>query len=551
MKRFFHTFSLLIVAIVVWVDCSKTATIAGNSSSETTNGITAVIRKIDGSPVVGAMVRLRRSDYVSQPGSGAQQESSLKNTVTDAQGRYQFYRVDTGSYCIEASLASSRFSQGGSVLFKCSIGPNDSVDFGTDTLHSFAFVKGTVDSSTAQGKRLFVQVLGLERLVAVDSSGKFMLNDLPSGNFSLRIIDAELVQTVLIRSDQVSALAGDTVGITMAGWSHAKMMVLNTTAGGAGVSGNVVDFPVLVRLTQSNFDFSQAQPNGADIRFSKENGKPLTYEIEQWDAVGKTAVLWVKVDTVYGNDSSQFIMMYCGNSNAASESNGEAVFDTANGFQGVWHMGPAVKNMVPDATINHYDGTLSDTAPTATTGAIGICRQFNGMSNYIRMLGTASSRINFPENGTYSVSAWVYVDTLDTTIQKIIEKNNLQYKLQIDQFDNWSFSEYENATGYDLTNSAATAKTWVFLVGIRSGLQQYLYVNGVTVNSTIAPLSYSKNRDTTTDLAIGKSSQSSYGVFFNGKIDEARVENRGHGADWILLCYMNQRPDDRLVVFRP
>jgi len=73
----------------------------------------------------------------------------------------------------------------------------------------------------------------------------------------------------------------------------------------------------------------------------------------------------------------------------------------------------------------------------------------------------------------------------------------------------------------------------------------------VTVNSTIAPLSYSKNRDTTTDLAIGKSSQSSYGVFFNGKIDEARVENRGHGADWILLCYMNQRPDDRLVVFRP
>ena len=38
--------------------------------------------------------------------------------------------------------------------------------------------------------------------------------------------------------------------------------------------------------------------------------------------------------------------------------------------------------------------------------------------------------------------------------------------------------------------------------------------------------------------------------YFNGKIDEVRVSGRAQGADWIRLCYMNQKADDVLTVIR-
>ena len=168
------------------------------------------------------------------------------------------------------------------------------------------------------------------------------------------------------------------------------------------------------------------------------------------------------------------------------------------------------------------------------------------------MPGTASGRLNFPEHGTYTLSAWVYTDTLDTMYQRIICKNNFQYKLQIDYFKTWSFAEYENAVGYELTNYPATAKAWIYLAGVRSGNAQYLYVNGACVNSTITTQPYNVARDTTSDVTIGRSAKTPPGdpCFFKGKIDEVRIENMAIGADWIKLCYMNQNSQDRLFVFK-
>ena len=38
--------------------------------------------------------------------------------------------------------------------------------------------------------------------------------------------------------------------------------------------------------------------------------------------------------------------------------------------------------------------------------------------------------------------------------------------------------------------------------------------------------------------------------YFRGKIDEVRVMNAAVNADWIKLCYMNQKAEDALVEFR-
>src|SRR5688572_14787747 len=106
-----------------------------------------------------------------------------------------------------------------------------------------------------------------------------------------------------------------------AGWAHQRKITIDTTAAGANVSGDVKGFPVPVRLDASNFDFGQAKPDGADVRFDDAAGRPLPYEIEKWDAAAKQAAIWVRTD-VKGNNASQSITLKWGNPEASSESDG-------------------------------------------------------------------------------------------------------------------------------------------------------------------------------------------------------------------------------------
>ena len=111
-------------------------------------------------------------------------------------------------------------------------------------------------------------------------------------------------------------------------WKHSGSMYLVTTSAGADLPSSAVEknFPLLVRIHQDFFDFSQAESRGEDIRFSA-NGKPLAYQIEHWNAVGGHAAIWVRIPTIKGNDQ-QAIWMHWGHDQASSESNGEVVFQT-------------------------------------------------------------------------------------------------------------------------------------------------------------------------------------------------------------------------------
>ena len=75
-------------------------------------------------------------------------------------------------------------------------------------------------------------------------------------------------------------------------WKHSGSMYLVTTSAGADLPSSAVEknFPLLVRIHQDFFDFSQAESRGEDIRFSA-NGKPLAYQIEHWNAAGGHAAV--------------------------------------------------------------------------------------------------------------------------------------------------------------------------------------------------------------------------------------------------------------------
>ena len=128
------------------------------------------------------------------------------------------------------------------------------------------------------------------------------------------------------------------------------------------------DFPLLVRLDKHWFNFRQAKARGEDIRFTTAAGKPLAYEVEQWDAAHGTASIWVRIPAVQGN-ARQEIKLLWGKADASSESNGAAVFNRDNGYATVLHM---------DETLKDEVGTVKpvDAGTTVVAGVVGKGRHF-------------------------------------------------------------------------------------------------------------------------------------------------------------------------------
>jgi hypothetical protein len=362
-------------------------------------------------------------------------------------------------------------------------------------------------------------------------------------------------------------------------WSQSRTYILNTTAGGANVAGQVLNFPVLVRLGAADSAiFTAAKAGGADIRFDKLSGTHLPYQIENWDAAGRSAAIWVLMDTVKGNSSAQNVRMRWGNAGAFDSSSGTAVFDTAKGFKAVWHFSEGTaSDSARDATANKLNAeplrggnnaSSYDLAPGDTVGIIGRARRFGfgtgsnysatsgSHGNYYSVPNSASGPLNFPEDGVYSVSAWVNVNAVGTS-RTIASKGNMQYYLELRASGRqWEFTEYQGGTGYEQVLGdtikastpleAATNNQWQHLVGVRNGTSQKLYWNGVMVDSTIN-LDANTGARTTSNFHIGKNPNGT-DRFWRGELDEIRVAGVSRNLDWIKLEFENQKAAQSLLV---
>jgi hypothetical protein len=552
-----HIVKALALATVVCCVCARTSLVNGGVS-ETTNGVKASIVYQNGTSCSNAVVRLRATEYVAPaPGAAGAAATIRIDSVTDSQGNFHFADVGPGAYMIEVADA-----KGNALALKVNVPNADSlVDLGTATIRAVGSFRGMV-SNTPQGQ-LFVQVPGLEHIASVNiDDGSFRMDGLPSGTFGLRFVSATAGRVPAGR-DSVSVPSNDSNNIgTVPLWRYFRSFALNTGASGADVRETVTDFPVLVRLTPLVFDFSQARSDGGDVRFYRLDTIPLPHEIERWDSASGAAEIWVRLDSIYGSNDSQSMRMFWGNPSALNPAASAAVFDTAAGFQGVWHFGETGNSFCQDATGNQYTGTpYGMSAASSGTGAIGLGRMFDGTASWIQMHGTAAGKCNFPENGTYTLSAWVLLDTVDTGSQVVLSKGYWQYFLKAapdlptgGYF--WQFTEYHANEGWLQTRYSAAIRSWTYVVAQRRGNRQYLYVNGGLADSGIVTTPGFAARDTGNDLTVGRYIQAITAGpvegfdYFHGSMDEVRVCSVARSLAWIRLCYMNQKNSDALVQFK-
>ena len=95
----------------------------------------------------------------------------------------------------------------------------------------------------------------------------------------------------------------------------------------------LTNYQILVQLNSTNFDFSKANPDGSDIRFvDEDDATKLSYWIEEWNSTSQEAKIWVNVTSIPAGEKT--IYLYYDNSNAVSESDGDAVFEFFDDFEG-------------------------------------------------------------------------------------------------------------------------------------------------------------------------------------------------------------------------
>ncbi|MBF0433381.1 MAG: hypothetical protein HQK83_19040 [Fibrobacteria bacterium] len=207
--KFLVNLFVCLCAVTIF-SCSENPVAGDGAGVVTTNGIAGVIKTDDGSVAANTNIRVRSKDYLSDVSSFAKSSAKTYDTKTDENGYFQIRSQDTlmkvGEYFIEAYQGDSLMD-----FMAVHLESHDTIKEVNGTLEFPSLVSGKVSRKILNGSGAWVQVYGLERIVLVDTSGKFNV-PLPAGNFTFRVlnvdseVDAEDV-------DSVFAVSGDTTNI--------------------------------------------------------------------------------------------------------------------------------------------------------------------------------------------------------------------------------------------------------------------------------------------------------------------------------------------------
>lgn len=473
--------------------------------------------------------------------------------VTDAGGAYRFSAVAQGGYNLHAvntGQARELLRTGIAVGASAVTIPPDSLR------ETAALVLSLPDSMLNASGYVYVEGTTLYKHITSGSEAVEFASvpqcTLPSVRFMRNALDAPVVLFAGIVVDSPGTIV---VGPFDA-WKHSAKVIVNTSATGAATSAPLAHFPVAVRLNASNFNFSQAQPGGRDLRFSKINGRPLAFEIVQWDSSLGRAVAWVSIDTVYGGSASQYVRMHWGNPAALPASNPNAVFDTAFGFAAVWHLeeekaGIGYSGLYKDATPAAADGD-DYVSSTSQAGVVANGHGFGGGDKI-----STNSGVTEMAAGDVTIAVWVNLAAAGGVIIAKGKENIVQNagEKQLYFGDGTPAgaaglrpSFFGKGNGYAFADKDVPMDNqWHFLVfrwqyeSGTSGTASFFLDGAQTGITSTYTAAAPDNADDKVTIGFN-------GIqYFTGSLDELHVSKTARPSDWLFLSYQNQRPDQKVV----
>jgi biopolymer transport protein ExbB len=305
-----------------------------------------------------------------------------------------------------------------------------------------------------------------------------------------------------------------------ADWKFRKKITLDASAQGADLKEAVAAMPIAVRLHTGNFLFTDAKPDGSDIRFVGADDKtPLKHHVELFDAANQLAVIWVQAPAVAAGARAE-LWMYSGNDKAVAADDARGTYDGSQLLR--LNFGEADGAFV-DASA--YGNVVTPAGVAATpTGFAGRAAALAGTPLRVAMNAAARVSATAPDAGL-TFSAWIRPSAVQ--------------RGQLIAWGPFSVDLVDGAVSAAMARSAAAGGrvepgTWTH-VAVTAGARLAVYVNGSEVASQPATLS-----DAAGDLVIGRD--------FAGEIDVVSLSAAVRPAAY-LRAEAAQGMDGRLLVY--
>jgi biopolymer transport protein ExbB len=299
-------------------------------------------------------------------------------------------------------------------------------------------------------------------------------------------------------------------------WGSRKQITLDTSANAGSVDGAVSNFPVLLRLDSSSFNFDDASATGADIRFVSDDDKTvLPAHVESFNAKDGIAAIWVAAPSLPAG-GQQKIWMYFGNKKAVPADAGAQTLDPL--YKAVYHFG-ASETVATDATPAHANGSA---VPHEHAGWIGEAASFNG-----------TTALNLPAlsidpNQGFSFEVWIKSANGNGTLYA---NGDLTIGLE-------NGVPFVSVGGTKSNPVPALGSGWGYIAVTGDAKGVTLYVNGIAATTVATPLP-------------ALSGNGVIGTGFTGTMDEVRISGAARPAAYVKASYSSQMQGSRLAAFGP
>jgi biopolymer transport protein ExbB len=314
-------------------------------------------------------------------------------------------------------------------------------------------------------------------------------------------------------------------------WAIRKKIVLDTSATGAAISDPIGTVPVLIRLSDANFRFANAQADGSDLRFVAEDDKTLlAYHIESFDPLLNEAFVWIKVPDLKPG-AKTVLWLYYGNAGGklakADDAKGAYDAETVLVYHFSEHGQPAV-----DSSGN---GNNALNAGTPGDGAmIGTGLQLDGKNT----IGVpASATLALPGREPLTWSAWIkYVAPQSNAVLYSHRDSSGALIIGVDNGVPFVSVTSGNVTLRSSAGAPLVTAGWHHLALVATGLNITVYLDGTpygTLNTSLPAVS--------TSALIGGIGNG--GTGFAGVIDELEISKVARPASVIKLAALSQGSD--------
>ena len=392
--------------LLALVGCTGKEKLAG-TSTESGNAFTVSgLVTEDGGAAIGAVATLYPVDF----NPSIDLVANTMRAVADGQGKFNFKISVEGLYNIQIFHPEKQLTA-----------IHQGIDLNNDNPDAFipdlelrepgSFTVYLENLNITERNTLYIPGTGLKKEIGSEEieQGYVTINQIPEGTYKAVNLSSStndegtnILADPLIIQAKLAELAGP-----FEEWPDTLNITINTSPTGADVAQDVTSHPLLVRLGPS-FPFSSSQPDGSDLRFSRDGIQPLPYEIEKWDSDSEEAIIWVLVDSIFGNNSSQKIMMFAGLGEAMGENSGTGVFRE---YFGTWHLHedptvPQPQFMDASGNENHAGSWRTNRqASHSVEGAIGTALNFTSPSQFLTTpLMTTNPQV-------FTVSLWFKTDS--------------------------------------------------------------------------------------------------------------------------------------------